>query len=181
MAKYSYEFKKKVVSEYLNGEGGYKTLAKKHGIPSDTTVNEWVKAFNGLGAESLTRSRNNKKYSFEYKLHVVESYLNSEISYQELALKEGMSNPSLITRWVNDFKMVGPAALRPKKKGRKKSLQRKNKSLPVNADNPDAAADKERIRQLEDELLKLRIENAYLKELRRLRLEEEALQRKRRE
>ena len=40
MAKYSYEFKKKVVSEYLNGEGGYKTLAKKHGIPSDTTVNE---------------------------------------------------------------------------------------------------------------------------------------------
>lgn len=181
MAKYSYEFKKKVVSEYLNGEGGYKTLAKKHGIPSDTTVNEWVKAFNGLGAESLTRSRNNKKYSFEYKLHVVESYLNSEISYQELALKEGMSNPSLITRWVNDFKITGPAALRPKKKGRKKSLQRKDKSLPVNADNPNAEADKECIKQLEDELLKLRIENAYLKELRRLRLEEEALQRKRRE
>lgn len=181
MAKYSYEFKKKVVSEYLNGEGGYKTLAKKHGIPSDTTVNEWVKAFNGLGAESLTRSRNNKKYSFEYKLHVVESYLNSEISYQELALKEGMSNPSLITRWVNDFKITGPAALRPKKKGRKKSLQRKDKSLPVNADNPNAEADKEYIKQLEDELLKLRIENAYLKELRRLRLEEEALQRKRRE
>ena len=181
MAKYSYEFKKKVVYEYLNGEGGYKTLAKKHGIPSDTTVNEWVKAFNGLGAESLTRSRNNKKYSFEYKLHVVESYLNSEISYQELALKEGMSNPSLITRWVNDFKITGPAALRPKKKGRKKSLQRKDKSLPVNADNPNAEADKEYIKQLEDELLKLRIENAYLKELRRLRLEEEALQRKRRE
>ena len=146
MAKYSYEFKKKVVSEYLNGEGGYKTLAKKHGIPSDTTVNEWVKAFNGLGAESLTRSRNNKKYSFEYKLHVVELYLNSEISYQELALKEGMSNPSLITRWVNDFKIAGPAALRPKKKGRKKSLQRKDKSLPVNADNPNAEADKECIK-----------------------------------
>ncbi|MFI3227527.1 MAG: hypothetical protein R3Y09_08970 [Clostridia bacterium] len=31
------------------------------------------------------------------------------------------------------------------------------------------------VTQLEDELLKLRIENAYLKELRRLRLEEEAL------
>lgn len=181
MAKYSYEFKKKVVSEYLNGEGGYKTLAKKHGIPSDTTVHEWVKVFNRLGEESLTRSRNNIKYTFEYKLHVVESYLTSEISYQELALKEGMSNPSLIARWVNDFKIAGPAALRPKKKGRKKSLQRRTKSLPVNVDNPDAETDKERIRQLEDELLKLRIENAYLKESRRLRLEEEALQRKRRE
>lgn len=39
----------------------------------------------------------------------------------------------------------------------------------------------ERVKQLEDELLKLRIENAYLKELRRLRLEEEALLKKQRE
>ncbi len=28
MAKYSYEFKLKVVLEYINGEGGYKCLAK---------------------------------------------------------------------------------------------------------------------------------------------------------
>ena len=37
------------------------------------------------------------------------------------------------------------------------------------------------IKQLEEELLKLRIENAYLKELRRLRLEEEALLKEKRE
>lgn len=36
-------------------------------------------------------------------------------------------------------------------------------------------------KKLEDELLKLRIENAYLKELRRLRLKEETLQKKQRE
>lgn len=29
MAKYSYEFKLKVVQEYLNGEGGYNYLCKK--------------------------------------------------------------------------------------------------------------------------------------------------------
>ena len=39
----------------------------------------------------------------------------------------------------------------------------------------------EHIKKLEDENLKLRIENAYLKELRRLRLEEETLQKKQRE
>ena len=38
----------------------------------------------------------------------------------------------------------------------------------------------QQIKQLEDELLKLRIENAYLKELRRLRLEDEAKMRERR-
>ena len=37
------------------------------------------------------------------------------------------------------------------------------------------------LKKLEDENLKLRIENAYLKELRRLRLEEEALLKKQRE
>ena len=41
--------------------------------------------------------------------------------------------------------------------------------------------DSEYVKQLEEELLKLRIENAYLKELRRLRLEEEALWKKQRE
>jgi transposase len=39
----------------------------------------------------------------------------------------------------------------------------------------------EHVKELEDELLKLRIENAFLKELRRLRLEDEAKMRERRE
>ena len=178
MAKYSCEFKQKIVSEYLKGGIGYKKLAKKYGISSDIIVRRWIKAFTSLGSESLKRSRSKTNYTFAYKLHVVESYLTSEMSYQELALKESISNPSLITRWVNDFKIAGPAALRAKKKGRKKSLKRKNNSYPVNT---DVTADKEHIKQLEDELLRLRIENAYLKELRRLRLEEEALRKKLRE
>ena len=37
----------------------------------------------------------------------------------------------------------------------------------------------EHVKELEDELLKLRIENAFLKELRRLRLEDEAKMRER--
>ena len=36
MSKYSYEFKKKIVLEYLAGEGGPVTLARKYGIPSET-------------------------------------------------------------------------------------------------------------------------------------------------
>ena len=39
----------------------------------------------------------------------------------------------------------------------------------------------EHVKELEDELLKLKIENAFLKELRRLRLEDEAKMRERRE
>ena len=45
----------------------------------------------------------------------------------------------------------------------------------------DSDEQKELLKQLQEENLRLRIENAFLKEARRLRLEEEALQRKQRE
>ena len=182
MAKYSYEFKKTIVEDYLAGKGGYKYLGIKYAIPWEY-VRKWVRNYNANGDEGLLRSRKQSKYSFEYKLHVVELYLSSEVSYQELAISQGIHNPAQICKWVNDFQIAGPDALRPKKKGRKKSLNSKIKTKTavraVNETTIDTS--KEHVKQLEDELLKLRIENAYLKELRRLRLEEEALLKKQRE
>ena len=176
MAKYSYEFKKKVVQAYLNGEGSYVHLAKKYGVKSKQQVSDWVHSYNEFGNEGLVRSRKNKEYSFQFKLSVVELYLSSEVSYQELALSQGINNPALITRWVNDFRNAGPDALRP----RKKTLATdKKKSKQIEYTPADTSA--EHIKELEDELLRLRIENAYLKELRRLRLEEETLRKKQRE
>ena len=175
MAKYSFELKYKIVKDYLKGDGGYGYLAEKYGINDKWQVKRWIKAYEKLGVDGLKRSRQQTKYTFEYKLHVVELYLSSEVSYQELALHEGISNPAMLVRWVNDFRIAGPDALRPRKKGRKKSLNSKDnvKRLTSNEIIPiDTSA--EHVKQLEEELLKLRIENAFLKELRRLRLEDEA-------
>ena len=182
MAKYSYEFKQKVVQEYLNGKGSYEYIAKQNNMPDKKQVRIWVNAYKELGKEGLMRSRKNKNYSFQFKLSVVELYLTSEVSYQELALSQGINNPSLVARWVNDYRIAGPDALRPKKKGRKKTLDIREYKKPskFGGEKPvDTSA--EHVKELEDENLKLRIENAYLKELRRLRLEEEALLKKQRE
>jgi len=182
MAKYSYEFKKKVVDAYLNGAGGYKYLASYYSIPAWTNIKKWVLAYQRFGDKGLLRSRQQEKYSFDYKLHVVELYLSNEVSYQELALQERINNPTMLVKWVNDFRIVGPDALRPKKKGRKKSLDSiSNKKNTPSTEKVSVDTSAEHVKQLEDELLKLRIENAYLKELRRLRLEEEALLKKQRE
>ena len=181
MSKYSFEFKKKVVNAYLNGEGSYSYLSKKFGIPSDSKVKLWVDNYNAFGDEGLKRSRKKENYSFEKKLSVVELYLSSEISYQNLALQEGITNPSMIVNWVNRFRVAGPDALRPHKKGRKKTLNTSNgntQNKPVEKSSVDTSA--EHVKELEDELLKLRIENAFLKELRRLRLEDVAKMRERR-
>lgn len=175
MAKHSFEFKKQVVLEYLNGEGGTPYLSKKYGLGSNTQLRKWIASYKQYGDDGLMRSRKNAKYSFEKKLSVVELYLSSELSYQELALQEGIHNPSLLAKWVNDFRVVGPDALRSRKKGRKKTLDTPKKD-PKTQPNEETCVDTsaEHIKELEDELLKLRIENAFLKELRRLRLEDEA-------
>ena len=173
MAKYSYEFKKKVVQEYLDGKGGYAYIAKQNGIPAESLLRRWVNAYKKFGDEGLLRSRKNKNYSFQFKLFVVELYLTSEVSYQELALSVGINNPALLAKWVTDFQSAGPDALRPKRKGRRRTVN-KPKDIQTTCDSDsDTKETTEYIQQLEDDLLKLRIENAYLKELRRLRIEEE--------
>ena len=160
---------------YLNGEGSFAAIAEKYDIPAWSNVKKWVRNYESLGDEGLMRSRKNLLYSFEYKLGVVELYLSSELSYQELALREGIYNPGLIHKWVKGFRTAGPDALRPRKKGRKKTLSTsdsKTQNKPVDESSVNTSA--ERVKELEEELLKLRIENAFLKELRRLRLEDEA-------
>ncbi|MBR6638522.1 MAG: helix-turn-helix domain-containing protein, partial [Lachnospiraceae bacterium] len=76
MAKYSYEFKKTIVQEYLSGKGSYEYLGEKYSIRWEY-VRRWVRNYNANGADGLLRSRKQRKYSFEYKLHVVELYLSN--------------------------------------------------------------------------------------------------------
>ena len=181
MAKYSYEFKKQVVDAYLRGEGGYTYIAEKYGVKNRRQVLNWVHYYKQFGDSGLLRSRKNNDYSFDFKLSIVESYLSGEASCRELALENGINNAALINKWINDYRTAGPDALRPHKKGRKKTLDKTkidNKSQKIEEKTIDISA--EHVKELENELLKLRIENAFLKELRRLRLEDEEKMRERR-
>ena len=182
MLKYDYKLKKKIVKEYLSGKNGYHYLAKKYNIPQHGLIRRWVNAYHTFGDEGLKPSRKNQTYSFEFKLHVVELYLTTDLSYQDVAIKEKITNPSVITNWVSAYRTGGPDALKPKQKGTGKLLKsNRKKENPVMENNIKIDVSSTYIKELEEELLKLRIENAYLKELRRLRLEEEALLKKQRE
>ena len=174
MAKHSIEFKKKIVLEYLDGKGGLPYLSKKYGLGSNSQLRKWIDAYNAFGDEGLKRSCKRTVYSFEKKISVVELYLSSEISYQDLAIQEGLSNSSMIADWVNRFRAAGPDALKSRKKGRKKTLDKPKIDTTVQeVEESIVDTSVEHVRELEDELLKLKIENAFLKELRRLRLEDE--------
>ena len=183
MSKYTFELKKKVVLEYINEYISIRSLAKKYGIKSHNNIEIWVAKYKKYGDEALRRSRKNKEYSFEKKIFVVELYLTSKLSYSDIALQEGRNNPALICNWVNRFRVAGPDALRERRKGRKISMAKSNKKLSkkTTSQTTNDIISKEYVKELEDQLLQLRIENAFLKEARRLRLAEEAEMKRRRE
>lgn len=47
------------------------------------------------------------KYSTELKMKVVKAYLNNEGGYEFLAKKYGISNKSIVKRWIKAFNSQG--------------------------------------------------------------------------
>lgn len=187
MSKYSFELKKEVVEAYLRGDGSSDYIARKYNIPRAITVREWVAYYKAHGDEGLIVSRRKRFFSYEFKLAVVRLYLTTKISYQELALAYGINNASVVGKWVNDYRAGGHDALKPQPKGRPATVRKPKTASRPKLPTTDSKQSKrtkaleERIANLEEQLLHTKIENAYLKELRRLRLEEQQLLNKKRE
>ena len=180
MAKSSLTFKLKVVTAYLNSEGGYKSLAKKYGVKSASQVLRWINVFKEFGKDGLYRKRNNTKYTSEFKLAVVKSYLTSDLSYRQIAFQYGLNNPPLIARWKSDFMKYGANAFVDRPKGRIPTMSRTDEKAKITTHTKsrnqkkkkELTPEQARILELEKQLRYAQIENAYLKEMRRLRLED---------
>ncbi len=171
MAKYKTEFKTKVVKEYLEGKISYRELAKKYSIQDSSAVRTWVNAYESQGYDGLKVKRKNNNYSLDFKLNVVDLYLTGEMSYQSLANELKINNPSIIARWVIDFREKGIEGLKSKKRGRPSKMpksQNKSKATKIessanitNIENESLtqAQLKEKIKKLEEKNYWLQLEN----------------------
>ena len=173
MAKYSFELKLKIVQEYLEGKAGTSYLSKKYGVKSKKQVQVWLNAYHEFGEEGLLRKRQNQKYSVQFKLDAIELYQTSEMSYREVASTLEMNNPALIANWMRNFREAGIEGL-SKEKGRPLTLTRKKENKKENT----TTEERDRIKALEKQVRSLQIENAFLKELRKLRKQEAQQRRK---
>lgn len=162
MAKYSEEFKIKLVTEYLSGNLGYKLLAKKYNMPSQTPLQDWVRAYKTQGMEGLKRKKVKEVYSVQFKLDTIQFMFETGASYQETDEQFRINNPSLIHRWMKTFNEQGIEGLNPKSKGRPSMSKNPNKKR-----NEEKKLTREEELERENELL--RLENAYLKKLRAFR------------
>ena len=103
----------------------------------------------------------NKKYTGEFKQAVVETMRKEGLSYKETARQFEVSNHHIVKSWERIYLEEGPEGLYIERRGRK-STGRPPKQL-----KPEVEED------LIAEVQRLRAENAYLKKLKALVLEEE--------
>ena len=107
----------------------------------------------------------NKRYTPEFKQMVVETMMREKLSYCEAARQFDVSNHHRVADWERIYLMEGPNGLYIERRGRG------SKGRP-------AKFPKEVEEDLLKEVQRLRAENAYLKKLQALVLEEERHQSK---
>lgn len=163
MAKYSEEFKIKLVTEYLYGNLGYGSLAKKYNMGSQTPIVEWVNTYKSQGMEGLKRRKTKKEYSVKFKLDTIQFMIKTGASYLETAVQFNLNNPSLIKRWMKTFREQGVEGLELNLKGRPSMSKKPNNQKK----KEEKSLTREEELERENELL--RLENAYLKKLRAFR------------
>ena len=119
----------------------------------------------------ILRKDKNRTYSKEFKLQIINRILIGHESINSVALDIGLGSSSILRNWLSKFKENGYNVIE-KKKGRKPKSMTKPKK------NNKTFSEKEKLKQLEDEILYLKAENEYLKKLRALVQERELKEKK---
>ena len=119
----------------------------------------------------ILRKDKNRAYSKEFKSQIINRMLVNNESINSVAIDIGLASSGLLHNWLSKFKKNGYNVVE-KKKGRKTKPMTKPKK------NDKILSEKEKIKQLEDEILYLKAENEYLKKLRALVQERELKEKK---
>ena len=79
-------------------------------------LRNWINTYKAFGDDGVGRSRKKETYTFDFMIHVEELDLTTEMSYQELSMQVGINNPSMLCKWINDYRISGPKALNQKRR-----------------------------------------------------------------
>lgn len=166
MTKFTAEEKIAAVQSYLEGVVGYEVISASIGA-SVSTIRTWVIQYKHNGVEAFIKSY--ASYSAQFKLDVL-NYMNDQgTSSDEAAAIFNIPSSGLIRKWRKQFASQGTDALISKKEGRLNMVKKTKKSTtPI----------KGSIEELQVEVERLRMENAYLKKLNALIQNKEQLQNK---
>ena len=85
MIKYSFEQKKALVTAYLNGEGGIRTVIKKYGYSNRSQLQRWIVAYQMYGDDGMTMVTGTVANNVSLLARYVSPVKKSESSIKELS------------------------------------------------------------------------------------------------
>ena len=168
VSKLTREDKIEIYERRKNGET-ISSLAKAFDVYKSTI--EYLIALIKKHGYDILRDAKNRVYSKDFKLQTINRVLVNHESPRQVAIDIGLASNGILHNWLSKFKENGYNVIE-KKKGRKsKSMTKPKKSDKI-------LLEKDKIKQLEDEIIYLKAENEYLKKLRALVQERELKEKK---
>lgn len=167
--KHKAEFKLQIIKEHLKGISVRK-LSEKWSI-STSLIRKWIDHYNSSGAQGLL-PKSYHHYTMQFKLMVIDSYKNKELSLRDCCLRYNIPTQSTIFSWLRKYEQLGLEGLRESKgrpMGMKKDKPAAKKAEPLT-----------KLEELEKENLYLRAEIDFLKKLDALTQKKQTQQRKKR-
>lgn len=165
--KHTSEFKLRLVKAHKQGESVH-GLSKRWDL-STSQIRKWIDHYNSSGLQGLLRNPN-QKYTKEFKVTVVQSYLKKGLSLRDCCLHFHIPSIGIVSSWVRSYEHFGEEGLNAQQKGRK-SMKKDKPRTPAKIPT--------RLEDLERENLYLRAENELLKKLDALAQKKETLKKKR--
>ncbi len=103
--KYTIEQKVKACEEYMSGSKSAKQIADElhMGKRGGDLLRSWAKNYKVNGALFFSPSNKNEHYSKEFKLMVVQEYLNGNIGLIDLSCKYKIKSDVTVRNWISKY------------------------------------------------------------------------------
>lgn len=149
--RFSAEEKYQAVLLYLSDRFSYHEVADQTNVDRKSVM-KWVALYQTHGIDALKPKSNCTFYEPTFKLDVLKYRTETNASYLQTAVHFNLTSPYTVQRWEENFKKAGSDAFVSWKEGQS--------TMPKNLNSIDG-----KMKTLEAELERLRMENAYLKKL----------------
>jgi transposase len=155
MSKFTYEEKLNIIKGYNENRMSQKEYAQINGV-NKAQFQYWLLLYELHGDKAFKLAYT--KYSAAFKLNVLIFKVQSGASLMDTAANFMLPSFAMVYDWSKKFELGGLDALEPKKKGRPSMGKGKQKNLSKQGKENETES-------LQQEVERLRMENAYLKKL----------------
>ena len=97
---FTVEQRVQAVEDYINGKRSIRQIRQDLGIASNETIRQWALSYQEHGIEAFIPRNRNSTYSKEFKLKVVEEYIDGKGSLPDLVAKYKIYSKETLRRWV---------------------------------------------------------------------------------